>query len=336
MAESRSAPLVLVVDDDLTIRVLARETLEQAGFRVEEAADGQSAVIAFQRVRPDIVLVDVQMPMMDGFDTCMALRRMEGGDHVPLLMMTGLDDSESINRSYEAGATDFITKPVAWPMLGHRVRYLLRASHAFLDLTKSQARLVDAQRIAQLGHWDWHVGADRVECSDEIFRIIGRTREDFHEKFKSLLEVVHPEDEPGVKQAIDAALRRRESFNLDFRIVRPDGSTRIVHEQGEVHYDADGKPMRMQGTTQDVTERKRTEEQIRQLALYDSLTGLPNRHLFKEQLDHAVAVAKRAGQVLVMLSVDLDRFKRVNDTLGHQGGDELLKDASHRLSTALR
>jgi diguanylate cyclase (GGDEF)-like protein/PAS domain S-box-containing protein len=336
MTETRAAQIVLVVDDDVTIRLLARETLEQAGFRVEEAVDGQSAVIGFQRVRPDIVLLDVQMPLMDGFETCTALRALDRGDLAPVLMMTGLDDSDSINRSYEAGATDFITKPVEWPMLGHRVRYLLRANRAFLDLTQSQARLVDAQRIAQLGHWDWHVGADRVECSDEIFRIIGRTREDFHERFNSLLEVVHPEDQPVVKQAIDAALRRRESFNLDFRILRPDGSIRIVHEQGEVHYDSDGNPVRMQGTTQDVTERKRAEEQIRQLALYDNLTGLPNRHLFREQLDHAIGVAKRTGQALVMLSLDLDRFKRVNDTLGHQGGDELLKEAASRLAKTLR
>ena len=276
------------------------------------------------------MLLDVQMPVMDGFDACTALRRIEGGDHVPVLMMTGLDDSDSINRSYEVGATDFITKPVAWPMLGHRVRYLLRANRAFLDLTQSQARLVDAQRIAQLGHWDWHVGADRVECSDEIFRIIGRTREDFSRE---------------VQVAARSRASRRSARRQARRSTRrcagaspstwtsascgPTAASRIVHEQGEVHYDADGKPVRMQGTTQDVTERKRAEEQIRQLALYDSLTGLPNRHLFKEQLDHAIARSRSArAQVLVMLSLDLDRFKRVNDTLGHQGGDELLKEAS--------
>jgi diguanylate cyclase (GGDEF)-like protein len=92
----------------------------------------------------------------------------------------------------------------------------------------------------------------------------------------------------------------------------------------------------MHGTMQDITERTLAAEQIRQLALYDTLTGLPNRHLFKEQLSHAVARAKRTGEVLIMLSLDLDRFKRVNDTLGHEGGDLLLKEASARLSKALR
>ena len=336
MTDAREAQLVLVVDDDTTMRVLARATLEQAGFRVEEAADGGAAVAAFERLRPDIVLLDVQMPVLDGFDTCAALRKLEGGELAPVLMMTGLDDSESINRAYEVGATDFIAKPIAWPMLGHRVRYLLRANRAFLDLTQSQARLVNAQRIAQLGHWEWDLASDRIHCSEEIYRILGQTTDALPATYPNLLECVHPEDRPLVKETIYSALRRRESFNIDFRIVRPDGSARTVHEQGEIQYDARGEPARMHGTMQDITERKAAAEQIRQLALYDSLTGLPNRHLFKEQLSHAVARAKRTGEVLIMLSLDLDRFKRVNETLGHEGGDLLLKEASGRLSKALR
>ena len=105
--------LVLVVDDDSMMRVLARATLEQGGFAVEEANDGHAGVSAFERLRPDIVLLDVLMPVLDGFGACAALRKLEGGDHAPVLMMTALDDSDSINRAYEAGATDFITKPIA-------------------------------------------------------------------------------------------------------------------------------------------------------------------------------------------------------------------------------
>jgi len=111
---------------------------------------------------------------------------------------------------------------------------------------------------------------------------------------------------------------------------------RIVHEQGEVVDDAAGRPSHMRGTTQDVTERKQTEAQLLKLALYDSLTGLPNRHFFKKQLSHAVARSKRTGEVLVMLSLDLDRFKRINDTLGHEVGDLLLKEAANRLNKLVR
>ena len=336
MPTSALKQLVLIVDDDATMRMLARETLEQVGFTVEEAGDGRAGVDAFERLRPDIVLLDVVMPVLDGFGACMELRKLEGGDHVPVLMMTGLDDSDSINRAYEAGATDFIAKPIAWPMLGHRVRYLLRANRAFVDLTQSQARLTSAQRIAQLGHWEWDVASDKMRRSEEVYRILGHTPEQLSDRRLSFLEIIHPEDRLSVEDSVDAALHRQQPLNVDFRILRSDGTVRIVHEQGEVHFDAGGKPVSMQGTTQDVTERKQAEDQIRQLALYDSLTGLPNRHLFKEQLSTAVARAARTGQVLAMLSLDLDRFKRINDTLGHEAGDLLLKEAANRLTKALR
>ena len=335
MSTSDPKQLVLVVDDEAIMRLLARTTLEQAGFAVEEAEDGQAGLAAFERLQPDLVLLDVMMPILDGFEACEALRKLEGGEHAPVLMMTGLDDSDSINRAYQVGATDFIAKPIAWPMLGHRVRYLLRAQRALLDLKESRARLANAQRIAQLGHWEWHVTTDQVQRSDEVYRIAGRTPEELSAAHKSFLDIIHPEDRPTVDEALYAALYRQQPFNLQFRIVRLDGTIRTVHEQGEVHYDGAGNPVRMQGATQDITERKNAEDQIRQLALYDSLTGLPNRRLFKEQLSHAVARAERS-QVLVLLSLDLDRFKRINDTLGHEVGDLLLKEAANRLIKSLR
>ena len=144
--------LVLVIEDEQTQRMVLRAVLERDGFSVEEAVDGVEGLHAFDRVRPDIVLLDVRMPVMDAFATCAALRRRPGGDRVPILMLTILNDIESINRAYEAGATDFITKPVAWPVLGHRLRYMQRASEAFQILARSETELMRrvAERTAEL------------------------------------------------------------------------------------------------------------------------------------------------------------------------------------------
>ena len=336
MNASNKTPLVLVVDDDRTMRLLVRETLERCGFAVEEAADGAAGMGSFQRRRPDVVLLDVMMPELDGFGACAALRGLPGGEHVPILMMTGLDDPESIDRAYQAGATDFITKPITWAVLGYRVRYSLRASKAFLDLSQSQARLANAQRIAQIGHWDWDIANDQLLRSDEVYRILARTPDQLPHSYQGFLEVVHPDDRESVEDSMQAVVHHREPCNIDFRVVRPDGSIRIAHAQAEVTLDQSGKPALLQGTLQDVTERKRAEEQIRHLALYDSLTGLPNRQFFKEQLTHAIAQSERNGQPLAMISLDLDRFKRINDTLGHPMGDLLLKEAGNRLTRSLR
>src|SRR5437868_1141156 len=134
-------PLVLVVDDDRSMRLLVAESLQSVGFKVEEAEDGLEAVHAFERLQPDLVILDVNMPQMDGFAVCAALRGMPQGNVTPVLMVTARNDVASINRAYEVGATDFITKPINWAVLGHRVRYILRASQAFEDLRRNQENL---------------------------------------------------------------------------------------------------------------------------------------------------------------------------------------------------
>src|SRR6266581_6547518 len=107
---------VLVVDDDPAMCLMVRATLEGAGFLVRDANGGGEALSVFETLHPDIVLLDVMMPDMNGFATCQALRRLPGGAHIPIVMLTGLDDSESIEKAYSVGATDFVTKPIAWPM----------------------------------------------------------------------------------------------------------------------------------------------------------------------------------------------------------------------------
>jgi diguanylate cyclase (GGDEF)-like protein len=144
---TQSGPLALVIDDDAAIRLLAREVLEQGGLRVAEAANGAAGLAAFARERPDLVLLDVQMPEMDGFTVCRELRRLAGGRHVPVLMMTGLDDAGSIDQAYQSGATDFITKPINWPILGHRARYMLRAGRTFDELKQHEEKLARLGRI---------------------------------------------------------------------------------------------------------------------------------------------------------------------------------------------
>ncbi len=261
--DSETPSLVLVVDDDPTIRLLTRHTLKKAGFEVEEAGDGAPALDIFQQRRPDIVLLDVMMPEMDGFATCAALRKMPEGRHVPILMVTGLDDVDSINHAYEAGATDFITKPITYPLLGHRVRYVLRASQAMEKLGKSEARLAHAQSLAHVGNWEWDVTRDKLYCSEEIHRIIGLSCEGFkgHESF---LRVVHPDDREMVRAAMDRSMRDGESYSLDHRINLPDGGERIVHQQGETLKGEDGQVLRMNGTLQDITERKQVENELKQ------------------------------------------------------------------------
>jgi signal transduction histidine kinase len=144
---------VLVVDDDEVSRTLVREALEIDGFQVMEAADGAAGLAAFTASAPDVVLLDLEMPGMNGLTLSRRMRALPGGHHLPIVMVTAAGDVESVNRAYEAGATDFITKPIRWPVLGHRLRYLLRSSRAVQELEAHRARLREMyenqQRIAE-------------------------------------------------------------------------------------------------------------------------------------------------------------------------------------------
>ena len=328
---------ILVVDDDAGGRRLTRATLTRAGFEVTEAPDGQKALEAMRSELPDLVLMDVSMPVMDGFTACEELRKLPGGMRVPVVMMTGLDDVQSIERAFEVGATDFITKPINWPILAHRVRYMLRASSAINDLNQNQRRLSNAQRIGEMGDWEWDVRQDRIVPSEQAWRIFGHEAVSSALQSDSFLATVHPEDAERVRQACEQAIAHGGAFAIEHRVLQSSGSLRHVHQQVEViAQDDSGRALRLAGAVHDITQRKDAEEQIRRLAYYDTLTGLPNRLLFTDQLRKAIGTAERLAQQVAIMFIDLDHFKRVNDTLGHGAGDELLRVVSARLASSIR
>jgi signal transduction histidine kinase len=141
--------LICVVDDDDILRAMIRAELEADGYSVVEAVDGEDALRLCNQQKPDLMIVDVVMPRMDGFELCRRLRNQPETALLPILMATGLDDVASIGQAYEAGATDFIPKPLTWIMLIHRVRYMLRAARAFAAIRENQERLLRAIDAAE-------------------------------------------------------------------------------------------------------------------------------------------------------------------------------------------
>ena len=125
----RDGDSVLLIDDDPVVRLLTVAALTERGWRVIEAGGGAEAIELFALERPQVVVLDAIMPAPDGFETCERLRRLPGGEHIPVLMLTGLDDEQSIARAYEVGATDFFVKTNGqWTLLSERLRYMLRLS----------------------------------------------------------------------------------------------------------------------------------------------------------------------------------------------------------------
>ena len=143
-------------------------------------------------------------------------------------MVTGRDDIESIAHSYEAGASDFMSKSIHPLILAQRIRYMLRASPVFHALAKSTARLTQAQRIARVGSWDWDPRTDTLEITDQVARIFGMRSEHFPKTHAGLLELIHPEDRGLVQQSLHECVNNEEPFSLEYRIILPNGSHRFV------------------------------------------------------------------------------------------------------------
>ena len=328
--------VILLVDDDPVARLLTASVLEQQGFDVVQAGSGGEALSVFSTLRCDCVLLDALMPGMDGFEVCESMRRMPKGANVPVLMLTGLDDEESIARAYEAGATDFFIKSSQWTLLAQRARYLLRASRMRAELELSRAKLAKAQRIARLGSWEWDVTADCVTASELCYVITGVEPAVAPVSIAQFFRRLEPVD---TTQLMDAIKRLRETggeLDLEVRVAGSNGSELVVHIEAEAEMDPGGQVNLIAGTTQDITQRKRAEEQILSLANYDSLTGLPNRRLFCEVLGAAINTPNESPGDVAVLFVDMDRFKHVNDTQGHAAGDTLLREAAERLSQCVR
>ena len=324
-------PHILVVDDDPLTRMMATEALREGGFVTSEAEDGVRAVAAFDAVHPDLVLLDVMMPGLSGFEVCRRVRATPAGELVPIIMLTGLDDSESVEQAFDAGATDFISKPINWTLLRFRIRYVLRSAQLLKELVRNKESLSSAQRIARLGSWEWFVPTDEVQRSTQYYRLFGQHADTFGEGMEALVAHVYGPDRAMVGMAL-AGARKGVGYQLTYRVVWPDGSVRTLLETAE-RTDEAGEPetLLMEGSVQDITEQVEAQRRIRQLAYFDPLTGLPNREFFRESLLSAAARCLRNDSRCAVMVVDIDRFARINDSLGPERGDQVLQVIGHRL-----
>lgn len=319
----RKTPLILVIDDDAVIRNMMVRALQKMDFETLEASNGADGIEIFRQHRPDMVLLDVLMPMMNGYEVCLAMREHDPQCTVPIIMLTALDDVASVEKAFDTGATDFITRPINWSQFSLRVKYALKSREMDSELRKNRLRVDYALKVARLGYWDWDLKTDEFSIPPAVLDLLGIDRG--HQLvFQELINYVPQEDRDRVMQAFNDARTRGTRFVLEHRIQGIDNKERYVYQQCDVLMDEEKKPRYVLGTIQDITALKRAEDMILHQAYHDLLTDLPNQTLFTERLTHAIKVAEHAHHKVAVVIMDIDRFQLINETFGHDIGNELL------------
>ncbi len=290
---------LLVVDDSPEMIGLVRAVLGKHGYDIRIATDGRKALDRAAAERPDLILLDILMPGMDGYETCRRLREQPETRNTPVIFLSALTETHDKIAGFDLGAVDFVTKPIDFPELlarirthlslhdlrrdlremnrtledkvRERTRALSAANRALLaeieerrrteaQLRENKERLKEAQRIARVGHWERDHAAGRLTWSDETFRIFCVDPAD-GASYKTYLARIHPDDRERVKTEYENAVQDRETFDTTFRMVRRDGAVKHIHERSRTDYDAGGRPLRTIGTCQDITERIQMEEE---------------------------------------------------------------------------
>lgn len=320
--EAGSGATVLVIDDDPTIRLLIASGLQRKHYRIVLAADGQQGLEAFERHVPDLVLVDVSMPGLNGFDTLRAIRRGQAGRNVPLLMLTGCDDVGSIKAAFEAGATDFLTKPINLPLLAERVRYALSGAERETALREAQLEQASACKLARLGFWQLDVASGTLHWSEGAAEMLGWPS--LPASVTSLLDVVNEADRSRLETALTVASHNREGLDLELTLGQGSLERTVRLQSAEP---ASGQ--RLVGAFQDVTTLRAFEDKALYLAAHDELTGLPKRHCFLSLL--AEQLRQAGGTRWLVAALDISRLHRINEALGIRAGDQALVLFSRRL-----
>ncbi|MDB1124085.1 bacteriohemerythrin [Vibrio algarum] len=213
----------------------------------------------------------------------------------------------------------------------------IKASKITLDkLSESEHRFQRAMEYAQIGYWSFPYEGTVADWSPEMFRLFGMSPEDTPGP-KSLCGIMRAEYQQPFLCSMDESFQTGKDHHIEYPIIRPtDGQERWIECRGRVAYNVDGTPESISGFIQDITERKKNEKQITQLAYFDTLTELPNRRLLFDRLHQAVSACSRRKHNNALLFLDIDNFKTVNDTHGHEYGDALLKETAARIRQCLR
>ncbi len=310
--------------------------LRAAGLAVVEVDSSAAAIASIEQETPSLVVTVAAGTNSDSFSFCEMIANRRQWDTPPVLMLFEREDAHLCDLARHVLAADILALPCPDEWIVARVRHQLALAHSRRILLRTKIAHDHAESLAHIGSWDWNTETNEMRWSDETFRVLGYEVGEVEATHTTFWQRVHPEDRNKVQAEAGDALDITRSYSVEHRVELPDGTERHVQQNGELIVGDVRRERWIAGSLQDVTQQRLDQERIRYLANYDSLTGLANRRLFGEQLAQAIAQAQAEEHRVGLLYMDLDRFKRINDTLGHAAGDRLLRYVANLLRAHTR
>ncbi len=328
---------ILIVEDDGIIATRLHDVLTRAGYHVPPpVTSGEEAMAAVAKAPPDLVLMDIELAgVINGITAAEHLR---ADFDLPIIYLTAYSLPTQLEKAKATSPYGYLVKPVAERELLATLEMALHRHEIDRQLKDSQEQLALALWGGDLGLWDWDLQIDAITCAGSWAEFTGSPLAD-RLSYRDWEQHIHPQDLPAVQEALRAHLTRRTPFwESEYRLRRTDDGGWIwLHLRGKViGRDSCGQPTRVCGIVMDISERKRLEEQLRQLAVTDPLTGAFNRRYLLQVLETEINRARRHARPLALIMFDLDHFKRINDHFGHDRGDAVLKGVATLVRERLR
>ena len=330
---------ILVADQSPELRAELRAFLEANAFVVCEASNGQEAIDVFDRESPKLVLMDSDMAVAEGstvtgLDACKRIREIDRDEYSPVLFMTNHDDEAFIEAAFAAGAADFVTRPINQTLLKHRILYELKVSRSAYALQDSEDRYRQIFEELPLPYQSLNCDGCIIDINKAGLDMLGYEAEEV--LGRSFGDFLPAEDWRQFLHVFPQFVKTGQLPDFQLHVLNKQQQAIVVELNGRISVDLSGEFKRTHSIMQNITERKATENKLKMLATTDPLTGLGNRRAFFEQSDRDCHRCIRYQHPFSCMMLDIDHFKSINDTFGHDVGDEVLKMVADIMKKSLR